>query len=82
VRNRCEIISGKNSMDSTGIKISNRGEWIKEKWNGSKRNGFIKFHIAIDTRKGKILSIDVTKENVSDRAKAIPIIESASKRVR
>jgi Transposase DDE domain. len=68
-------------VDSTGIKVSNRGEWIKEKWNGSKRKGFIKFHIAIDTRTGKILSIDVTRENVSDGAKAIPLIESASKRV-
>jgi hypothetical protein len=47
----------------------------------SKRKGFIKFHIAIDTRTGKILSIDVTRENVSDGAKAIPLIESASKRV-
>jgi hypothetical protein len=62
------------AVDSTGIKVSNRGEWIKEKWNGIKRKGFIKFHIAIDTKTGKILAIDVTKENVSDGARAIPLI--------
>ena len=60
------------AVDSTGIKVSNRG--IKEKWNGIKRKGFIKFHIAIDTKTGKILAIDVTKENVSDGARAIPLI--------
>jgi len=60
------------AVDSTGIKVSNRG--IKEKWNGIKRKGFIKFHIAIDTKTGKILAIDVTKENLSDGAIAIPLI--------
>ena len=64
------------AVDSTGIKVSNRG--IKEKWNSSKRKGFIKFHIAIDTRTGKILSIDVTRENVSDGAKAIPLVDRIS----
>jgi len=39
-----------------------------------KRKGFIKFHIAIDTKTGKILAIDVTKENLSDGARAIPLI--------
>lgn len=46
-----------------------------------KRKGFIKFYITVDTRTGKILSIDVTKENVPDGARAIPLIQSASKRV-
>jgi len=70
------------AVDSTGIKVSNRVEWIKEKWYGTKRRrGFIKFHIAVNVKTGKILSIDVTKENISDGARAIPIIESAFKRV-
>ena|GEM_PF-1890507 len=66
-------------VDSTGIKVSNRREWTKERWNSSKRKGFIKFHIAIDTRTGKILAIDVTKENVSDGAKTIPLKFSLKK---
>jgi Transposase DDE domain. len=60
------------AVDSTGIKVSNRG--IREKWYGIKRRGFIKFHIAVDVKTGKILAIDVTKENVSDGARAIPLI--------
>jgi Transposase DDE domain. len=43
--------------------------------------GFIKFHIAVNVKTGKILSIDVTKENISDGARAIPLVQSASKRV-
>jgi hypothetical protein len=69
------------AVDSTGIKVSNRGEWIREKWYNTKRKGFIKFHIAVDTKTSKILSIDVTKENITDGARAIPLIKSASKRV-
>lgn len=36
------------AVDSTGIKVANRGEWIRHKW--SSRKGFIKIHVAVDTR--------------------------------
>jgi len=41
------------AVDSTGIKVSNRGEWIKEKWNGIKRKGFIKFHLQLIQRQAR-----------------------------
>src|SRR3990170_881673 len=52
------------AVDSSGIKVSNRGEWIRKKWKV--KRGFIKVHIAVDTQTKQILAIEVTKEDVSD----------------
>jgi transposase len=54
------------AIDSTGIKVSNRGEWIRHKWRSRKRKGFIKIHVAVDTRSKQIVSMKVTKEDVGD----------------
>jgi transposase len=52
------------AVDSTGIKVSNRGEWIRKKWKV--KRGFIKVHIAVDTKTKQILAIEVTREDVGD----------------
>ena len=52
------------AVDSSGIKVSNRGEWIRKKWKV--KRGFIKVHIAVDTKTKQILAIEVTKEDVGD----------------
>ena len=55
------------AVDSTGIKVTNRGEWIIDKWkNKRKRKGFIKIHVAVDIKTKKIVSMSVTKEDVHD----------------
>ena len=52
------------AVDSSGIKVSNRGEWIHKKWRVQR--GFIKVHVAVDTKTKQILAIEVTKEDVGD----------------
>ena len=52
------------AIDSTGIKVSNRGDWIRHKWHI--RKGYLKIHVAVDIRKKKILSLKVTSEEVHD----------------
>ena len=56
------------AVDSTGIKVTNRGEWILDKWKDKIRirKGFIKIHIAVDIKTKKIVSMSVTKESVHD----------------
>lgn len=55
------------AVDSTGIKVANRGEWIRRhKWSSTTRKGFIKIHVAVDTRSKLIVSMKVTKEDVGD----------------
>ena len=57
-------------MRSTGIKVANRGEWIRRRHECSNsstaRKGFIKIHVAVDTRSKLIVSMRVTKEDVGD----------------
>lgn len=64
------------AVDSTGIKVTNRGEWIREKWNKQKKRGFIKIHVAVDTKTKKILSMRVTKENMSDGRMLKPLVRT------
>ncbi len=55
------------AVDSTGIKVTNREEWILDKWkNKRKRKGFTKIHVAVNIKTKKIISMAVTKENVHD----------------
>lgn len=51
-------------IDSTGVKVTNRGEWIRHKWNV--KRGYLKIHVAIDIKKKRILSLIVTSEEVHD----------------
>jgi hypothetical protein len=57
------------AIDSTGIKITNRCQWIRDKWNI--RKGYLKIHVAIDVKTKKILSIKVTDEHAHD-SKVLP----------
>jgi hypothetical protein len=57
------------AIDSTGIKVSNRGEWIRHKWNV--KRGYLKIHIVVDIKKKRILSLQVTSEKVHD-GKVLP----------
>ena len=55
------------AVDSTGIKVTNRGEWILDKWKNKRiRKGFIKIHMAVDINTKEIVSMSVTKEDVYD----------------
>jgi DDE family transposase len=38
------------AIDSTGIKITNRGQWMDEKWNTQNRKGFHNIHVAVDIK--------------------------------
>ena len=46
------------ALDSTGIKVANRGEWMRPKWYVHR--GYLKRHVAVDIRKKKVVSMEVT----------------------
>jgi hypothetical protein len=52
-------------IDSTGFKITDRGEWINEKYS-KKRKGWIKVHLAIDANSFNVVSLSITDEKVHD----------------
>lgn len=54
------------SIDSTGIKVTNRGQWMAEKWNTQNKKGYLKIHVAVDIKTKEILALEVTDERVHD----------------
>ena len=39
------------ALDSTGIKVANREEWMRHKWHV--RKGYLKIHVAVDIKNKK-----------------------------
>ena len=66
------------AVDSSGMKVTNRGEWIRNKWKI--RKGWIKVHIAVDVKTKELLALEVTDERVSDGKMLKPLIEQAKER--
>lgn len=66
-------------FDSTGLKVQNRGEWIRQKYHV--RRGFVKLHITCDREKHRITSVKVTDEHVHDTKEFEPLLVSATERV-
>ena len=53
------------AIDRTGIKVTNRGQWMQDKWN-IKKKGYLKIHIAINIKTKEILALEVTDEKMHD----------------
>ena len=53
------------AIDSTGIKVTNRGQWMQEKWNIKKKKGYLKIHIAVNIKTKEILALEVTDEKIT-----------------
>jgi len=72
-----ELLSGEVvvAVDSTGIKVTNRGEWMREKWRV--RRGWIKVHTMVDVETGQILGLAVTYESVPDDSLFSPLLDQA-----
>ena len=64
------------ALDSTGIKVANRGEWMRHKWHV--RKGYLKIHVAVDIKKKRILSLEVTSEEVHDGKILKKLVDDAS----
>ena len=65
------------AVDSTGIKVSDRGEWMREKWHVHR--GWIKVHMCVEVKSGSIVGLVVSDEKAKD-APLLPIlVEQASR---
>ena len=52
------------AFDSTGLKPTNRGDWMTEKWGT--RRGFIKLHVGVDAKTKKIYAVAITDDKCGD----------------
>lgn len=66
------------AIDSTGIKITNRGHWMDKKWNVQNRKGYLKIHIAVNIKTKEILALKVTDEKVHDSKMLETLVDQVS----
>lgn len=52
-------------VDSSGIKLTNRGEWLAHKWQ-KRRKGFLKIQVGVDVQTRQILAVKITDEHSHD----------------
>ncbi len=64
------------ALDSTDIKVANRGEWIRHKWHV--RKGYLKIHVAVDIKRKRIVCLEVTCEEVHDGKMLSKLVDNAS----
>ena len=62
------------AIDSTGIKVTNRGQYQRDRWNIRKK-GYLKIHIAANVKTKEILSLEVTDEKVHDGKVMVKLVE-------
>jgi Transposase DDE domain len=63
------------ALDSSGIKVSNSGDWMRKKWKV--KRGYLKIHLAVDARSKEAVSMQVTEENVSDGSQTESLVLEA-----
>ena len=64
------------AIDSTGVKVANRGGWIRHKWKI--RRGFLKIHVGADIKSKKIVSYKITDEHSHDAQHLPSLVEQVS----
>jgi len=69
------------AIDSTGIKVTNRGQWMSDRWGGGVRDkrkrGYLKIHIAVNIRTREILALEVTDEKAHDGTMVKKLVKHA-----
>ena len=63
------------AFDAIGLKPTNRGDWMTEKWGT--RRGFIKLHVGVDARTKKIYAVVITDDKCGDSPQFEELAEQA-----
>jgi hypothetical protein len=66
------------AVDSTGIKVTNRGDWMRHKWDHTRR-GFLKIHVGVDVSTKQILALKITDERSHDSKHLSYLVRESSK---
>jgi len=65
------------AIDSTGIKLYQSGEWIREKHN--KRKPFLKLHVAVNVKNKQAVAQIMTEDSVGDIKMSDYLVKEAEK---
>ena len=75
---KCNPKLGKDiiiAIDSTGVKVADRGEWMRQKWQ--KRRGFLKIHVAVDVKSKQITGLTITDDKSHDSKSFVSLVEQS-----
>jgi IS5 family transposase len=64
------------ALDSSGIKVTNSGDWMRKKWKV--KRGYLKIHLAVDANSKEAVSMQVTEETVSDGSQTEALVQEAT----
>jgi hypothetical protein len=62
-------------VDSTGLKLCGRGEWLAEKHGTKKRRSWKKLHLGADADTGRIVAAELTGTDVDDGSRVGPLLD-------
>ena len=68
-------------VDSTGLKLSDAGEWLVEKHATSRRRSWRKLHIGVDANTGQIVAAALTTNNFDDGLQVGPLLDQIDRPV-
>ena len=67
-------------LDSSGLKVTNRGEWLRRRCGKRARKGWIKIHVAFDLGSKQVVELEVTDERTPDCKKAIELVKGVKEK--
>jgi len=65
-------------VDSTGLKLCGKGEWLLEKHGTATRRSWRKLHIGMDAETGQIVAAMLTTKEVDDGAEVGPLLDQVA----
>ncbi len=62
-------------VDSTGLKLCGKGEWLLEKHGTATRRSWRMLHLGVDAETGRIVASTMTTKDVDDASQARPLLD-------
>ncbi len=65
-------------VDSTGLKLCGKGEWLLEKHGTATRRSWRTLHLGVDANTGQIVASTLTPKDVGDASQADPLLDQVA----
>jgi len=65
-------------VDSTGLKLCGKGEWLLEKHGTATRRSWRALHLGVDAGTGRIVASTLTPKDVDDASQAGPLLDQVA----
>lgn len=69
-------------LDATGVKVTNRSEWVRKHANHRQSHGWLKVHLAAESKHQQSVTVVVTRERVGDVRKGPELVHRGADAVR